>query len=239
MNILYFSFIHKIREFNLISMCVCCLCCLYISQIASAEAYTTLEFHSPAASSTTEGYSAEATVDGLSNTGGGWSSTVPGASITWDINIGANQILPVLKPNERYLYKIDLYWSTDWQNDLQSYQLSTRTATDTSFSLATNFELMTTNAGNTLSFNDAGVIESTQPNRFSGNNGHTLHLAIDDPIESLKLTALAQGWENEPFILTECNGIVEVMTVPEPSTYALLLGLVACVAIAYKKRINQ
>lgn len=238
MNILYFSFIQKIREFNLISMCVCCLCCLYISQMASAQTYTTLEFHSPAASSTTEGYSAEATVDGLSNTGG-WSSTVPGASITWDINIGANQILPVLKPNERYLYKIVLSWSTDWQNDLQSYQLSTRTATDTSFSLATNFELMTTNSGNTLSFNDAGVIESTQPNRFSRNNAHTLHLAIDDPIESLKLTALAQGWENEPFILTECNGIVEVMTVPEPSTYALLLGLMACVAIAYKKRINQ
>lgn len=219
-------------------MCVCCLCCLYISQIASAEAYTTLEFHSPAASSTTEGYSAEATVDGLFNTGG-WSSTVPGASITWDINIGANQILPVLKPNEQYLYKIVLSWSTDWRNDLQSYQLSTRTATDTSFSLATNFELMTTNSGNTLSFNDAGVIESTQPNRFSGNNGHTLHLAIDDPIESLKLTALAQGWDSQPFILTECDGIVEVMTVPEPSTYALLLGLMACVAIAYKKRINQ
>jgi hypothetical protein len=147
--------------------------------------------------------------------------------------------LPVLKPNEQYLYKIVLSWSTDWQNDLQPYQLSTRTATDKSFSLATNFESLTTNSGNTLSFNDAGVIESTQPNMFSSNNGHTLHLAIDDPIESLKLTALAQGWENEPFILTECNGIVEVMTVPEPSTYALLLGLVACVAIAYKKRINQ
>jgi hypothetical protein len=147
--------------------------------------------------------------------------------------------LPVLKPNEQYLYKIVLSWSTDWQNDLQPYQLSTRTATDTSFSLATNFESLTTSAGNTLSFDDAGVIDSTQPNMFSSNNGHTLHLAIDDPIESLKLTALAQGWESEPFILTECNGIVVVMTVPEPSTYALLLGLVACVAIAYKKRINQ
>ncbi|MDA0848381.1 MAG: hypothetical protein O2827_01335 [Verrucomicrobia bacterium] len=223
-------------------MCVCCLCCFYISQIASAQTSAqtyTLEFHSPAASSTTEGYSAEATVDGFFDTG--WSSTVPGASITWDIDIGPNQILPTLDPNQYYVYKIYLGWTNNWRNDLQSYQLSTRTASDTSFSLATNFEslISSATAGNTLSLDDNGVIDSTQPSIFSSNNRHTLHLAIDDPIESLKLTALAQGWESQPFILTECNGIVQVMTVPEPSAYALLLGLVTCVAIAYKKRINQ
>jgi hypothetical protein len=52
---------------------------------ASAQTYTTLEFNSPTATNSAEGYSAEATVDGLSNTG--WSSAVSGASITWDIDI--------------------------------------------------------------------------------------------------------------------------------------------------------
>ena len=207
------------------------------SVCASAQVYTTVTFNSPTATSSTEGYSPEATVDGLLNTG--WSSARSGASITWDIDIGPNQILPALENNQHYVYSIILSWTGNWRNDLQSYQLSTQTATDTAFSLATNFESLTTSGGNTLSFDDAGIITSTQPSPFSGNNGHTLRLAIDEPIESLRLTALTQGWETQPFILTEASGIVHVMTVPEPSTYALLLGLVACVAVAYKKRINR
>jgi hypothetical protein len=202
---------------------------------ASAQTYTTLEFNSPTATNSAEGYSAEATVDGLSNTG--WSSAVSGASITWDIDISPNHILPALENNQRYVYEINLSWTSNWRNDLHSYQLSTQTASNTAFSVVTDYESLTSTGGNTLSFNN--IITSTQPRPSSRNNVHTLRLAIDEPLESLRLNALTQGWENQPFILAEVSGIAEVMTVPEPSTYALLLGLVACMAVAYKKRINR
>jgi hypothetical protein len=50
---------------------------------------------------------------------------------------GPNHILPALENNQRYVYEINLSWTSNWRNDLHSYQLSTQTASNTAFSVVT------------------------------------------------------------------------------------------------------
>ena len=247
--------ITKILKFNLF-----CLF-LFIGQIALAitvdlgsiplnNPETTInsdiEAHDP--------WTLQQTVDG--NLGGerifnGWSYTPDSnphyISWTWQ-----DSPTPPLAENQRvdyYTYSISLHNGWTERHSFREYTLSVRNSDDANdFNVVTNYESVTNRQSNTISVdNKRGTVTTTQP---PGNSGifdiHTLTFRSDTVIDSIVITfAPIPGWGygneiGENFVLSEIKGTVtaEVSEVPEPSTYALLLGFISFVVIAFKKRIK-
>ncbi|PDH27316.1 MAG: hypothetical protein CNB76_00375 [Puniceicoccaceae bacterium MED-G32] len=114
-----------------------------------------------------------------------------------------------------------------------------------------NFDSLSTNYGaNTISVGPApaghplapqgspGMITTTDPESTPPSIViHTLVFKGNTPLEFLRLnTILNSGWTDGSLVLNEVTGIVSAEIVPEPSTYALLAGIVAFAFIAKRKR---
>ena len=246
--------ITKILKFNLF-----CLF-LFISQFALAitvnlgsiplnNSETTInsdiEAHDP--------WSLQQTVDG--NFGGerifnGW-SYIPDSdphSITWTWQ---DSPTPTLAENQRvdyYTYSISLHNGWTERHNFREYTLSAGNSDDTNgLNLVTNYESVTNRQSNTISVDSNGTVTTTQPPGDSGIfDIQTLTFRSDTVVDSIMITfAPVPGWGygnefGEFFVLSEITGTVtaEVSEVPEPSTYALLLGFISFVVVAFKKRIK-
>lgn len=240
----------KITQYSLILACLC------ISQLAHAIATPlgSLTFANPTATSRQE--AAGDTIDG--NLGGvgnahGWSidkdrGVGSGAqTISWDISTPS----PTLTANESvdyYTYTFSFYYGEDELLTLSSFSLDAQIGESKNYVRITNYESLTsTLAGQTLTSDEAGIISRNEPGS-STTMLHTMAFRTDSDITNLRAyipptlifhepyQAIWPEISNIHFAEITCSATAEV--VPEPSTYAFFVGMIAFLFIAYQKRAN-
>ena len=149
---------------------------------------------------------------------------------------------PTLAPGQSvdyYTYTINLYMSYDSQHSLRKYSLSIKDLDTNQFSTIQNYESVSNANDNTISVDANGLITADQPEAGADLDIHTLVFKSNKVTNSIILTTLARGggWgTNANFVLSEVEGSVSAEVVPEPSDFALLLGLFSILYIRYKKR---
>lgn len=230
----------------------CFIACLSMSSVASAITVNlgNLDFVATTATFTQTGFSELQTIDGTIGTTGslnGWAIGGSGGggaafnqSITWIWNPHNR---PTLAQDEKvnfFTYTIDLYMGYDKDHSLRQYHVNVRDVDSTTYSTITNYESVSNTEDNTISVDENGVINAEQPKADAGLDIHTLVFKSSKRAHSIILTTHANkgGWgTSNNFVLSEIEGSVTAEVVPEPSTYALLLGCITFFGgLALKKR---
>ncbi|MDG1701381.1 MAG: hypothetical protein P8I61_00500 [Opitutae bacterium] len=234
----------KITQYSLILACLC------ISQLAHAIATPlgSLTFTNPTATSRQE--AAGETIDG--NLGGvadahGWSTSVGGSddrvnqahTISWDIST-PTLTLTANESVDYYTYTFSFYYGWDELPTLSSFSLDAQIGESTNYVRITNYDSLTsTLAGQTLTSDEAGIISGNEPGS-STTLLHTMAFRTDSDITNLRANLPpTPSWTGIGHIhFAEITGSATAEVVPEPSTYAFFVGMIAFLFIAYQKRAN-
>lgn len=159
-----------------------------------------------------------------------------------DLNLQADEIV------DYYVFTTKIYYGYDALHSSEAFTLSYSTDDDNSYTKVTDYlSAETENAQTTMSYTSDGDVTATQPPSGSPPEVHIVSyeipVSVIGSITHLRYNVEASpGWSTTNggnIVINEFDTSLSAEIVPEPSTYALLLGLMACVAIAYKKRINQ
>ena len=188
------------------------------------------------ASQTIDGIDAEVVVNG-------WSigSRTVSDTITWSWQAQSAPILSQGESVSHYTYTINLSCGLTLNNNflLRSFRLALGDPANTNtFSTVTDYQSLSNTQGakgHTLFVDANGLINTTQPNPSSDPSNtiwldtYTLVFNSSTLTNQLRLitTAGQAGWVGGNFLLREITGDVTATVVPEPSTYALILGLFA------------
>lgn len=165
---------------------------------------------------------------------------------TWDAFTA-----PTLDPDERviYTYTVKIHTGTDYHwtfsnYTLRNYSLALGDPDSSDFTVIKDYESVTnTLASSTISVNANGLIQTTEPSGVNNIDTHTLVFTSITLANQLRLIAPEEtgGWGSYPFnedifTLNEIIGSIDADVVPEPSTYALILGLMVLGFVALKRR---
>lgn len=174
---------------------------------------------------------------------GGYSTFGDAATLTWDVNPFSRLILDANQQVDYYTYTITLHSGQTSNYNLNNFSFSY--SNGTSNTTVTNYNSLSSNHGGAINYNsETGLVSGTASNQTAA---HTVSFDVSSDIKSITLsTPDAEGGQvlGPPYygnwVLAEVTGTVtaEVSQVPEPSTYALLLGFISFVVIAFKKRIK-
>ena len=171
----------------------------------------------------------------------GWApNTDVSRNITWTWQA---QSAPSLSQGEsvlHYTYNIKLHcgylrWdgTGNYKNLLRSFRLALGDSNANTFSAITNYESVSNTQGangHTISVDANGLVNITEPNVGNILDVYTLSFRSPKLTNQLRLitTAGQAGWDSlNSFLLREITGDATATVVPEPSTYALILGLSA------------
>ena len=177
--------------------------------------------------------------DGQIGTFGGYSVSGDAATLTWDVDPFSRLSLNPDQQVDYYTYSITLHSGLSKDYNLNSFSFSY--SNGTSNTAVTNYNSLTSNQGS-ISVNSTNGLVSAAPSDILA--AHTVSFNVNSDIKSITLNTPAdsagQNSIRGNWVLSEVTGTVtaEVSQVPEPSTYALLLGFISFVLVAFKKRIK-
>lgn len=150
---------------------------------------------------------------------------------------------PTLAPGQSvayYTYTLHLNFGYGNQHSLRTYSLLANDHPDNNDLLVVkDYQSVSNKESNTISVDTThGIITTTRPSVIGHLDTHTLvfrtrsNQLIDHLAISLQATP---GWgDNGNFILSEITGSLSAEIVPEPATYALLLGCITAFGIALR-----
>lgn len=172
--------------------------------------------------------------DGIMGTSAGYSTTGAETIINWDVNPFSRLTIEPDQRVDKYTYTITLHSGLGDFYNLNNFSFSH--SNGTSNTTVTTFNSLTSNNGGTITSNAEGLVSASASSVLAQ---HTVSFDVGSDIESITLNIPAAG-QNGNWVLSEITGTVtaEVSQIPEPSTYALLLGFISLVVIAFKKRIK-
>jgi hypothetical protein len=159
-----------------------------------------------------------------------------------DLNLQVDEIV------DYYVFTTKIYYGWDEEHSSEAFTLSYSSDDGNSYTKVTNYlSAETENTQTTMSYTSDGDVTATQPPTGSPLEVHIVSyeipVSIIGSITHLRYNVEASpGWNPNNggnIVINEFDTSLSAEIVPEPSTYALVLGLVACVAVAYKKRINR
>lgn len=225
--------------FKIISLFLLTFLCINHTIQAQTVISNPLVFENAVASYT---YSPEqgpgATIDGILGqraTRSGWyvpNTNSERPTISWDLTDHA----PTLTPDQTvdfYTYTIELHIGYTEKYSFKEYSLLANN------NLITDYTDLTANFNNITLFNNGGTITSSDPETFGSGDIYASfsHTFTSESIVSTLQLNVDQGWwwNNGTILLSEITGTGSATVVPEPSTYALLIGLFAFVFITYRK----
>ena len=156
-----------------------------------------------------------------------------------------------LNANERvdyFIFTSSIYYSWDEEHATKAFNLSYSTDDAVSFTKVTDYiSAETENAQTTISYNSDGDITATLAPVGSPLEVHRvayrIEVSLSESITHLRYNVpVSPGWNTQnggnicisEFDTSMSAQIVEV--IPEPSTYALLAGILTFAIIAYKKQ---
>ena len=178
--------------------------------------------------------------DGQIGTSQGYSVSGDAATLTWDVNPFSRLSLNPDQQVDYYTYSITLHSGLSYDYNLNRFSFSY--SNGTSNTTVTNYNSLSSNHGGTIFFdsNNDHVVASASDVLAA----HTVSFNVNSDIKSITLNTPSDSAGQNPirgnWVLSEVTGTVtaEVSQVPEPSTYALLLGFISFVLVAFKKRIK-
>lgn len=177
--------------------------------------------------------------DGQIGTFGGYSVSGDAATLTWDVDPFSRLSLNPDQQVDYYTYTITLHSGLGSEYNLNSFSFSY--SNGTSNTTVTSFNSLTSNNEGTISSDTNGLVTASASGVLAA---HTVSFNVNSDIKSITLNTPADSAGQHSirgnWVLSEITGTVtaEVSQVPEPSTYALLLGFISFVVIAFKKRIK-
>ena len=177
--------------------------------------------------------------DGQIGTSQGYSVSGDAATLTWDVNPFSRLSLNPDQQVDYYTYSITLHSGLSYDYNLNRFSFSY--SNGTSNTTVTNYNSLSSNQGSISANSTNGLVSAAASGLLAA---HTVSFNVNSDIKSITLNTPAdsagQNSIRGNWVLSEVTGTVtaEVSQVPEPSTYALLLGFISFVLVAFKKRIK-
>ena len=177
--------------------------------------------------------------DGQIGTSQGYSVSGDAATLTWDVNPFSRLSLNPDQQVDYYTYSITLHSGLSYDYNLNRFSFSY--SNGTSNTTVTNYNSLSSNQGSISANSTNGLVSAAASGLLAA---HTVSFNVNSDIKSITLNTPAdsagQNSIRGNWVLSEVTGTVtaEVSQIPEPSTYALLLGFISFVLVAFKKRIK-
>lgn len=177
--------------------------------------------------------------DGQIGTSQGYSVSGDAATLTWDVNPFSRLSLNPDQQVDYYTYSITLHSGSSYDYNLNRFSFSY--SNGTSNTTVTNYNSLSSNQGSISANSTNGLVSAAASGLLAA---HTVSFNVNSDIKSITLNTPAdsagQNSIRGNWVLSEVTGTVtaEVSQIPEPSTYALLLGFISFVLVAFKKRIK-
>ena len=191
-------------------------------------------------------------------------STTSNETIDWTWQANSEPSLLAGESVSHYTYTINLYagFSDDQSNPhrdqnwlIRAISLALGDPNSDNFTTITDYQSLSNTQvaqdhDHTISVDSNGLITTTEPNAIIFTDTYTVVFNSPTLVNSLRFTAENRpfvwngtgydgqnpGWSNAgKFALTEITGSATADVVPEPSAYALILGLIA-LGFAFKRR---
>lgn len=173
--------------------------------------------------------------DNQSGTFEGYSVGGEAAVVTWDVNPLSRLTLESGQIVDKYIYSITLHSGLSSNYNLNKFSFSY--SDGTTKTNITSFSNLSTNTGGTISPDANGLVTAEESNAMAQ---HTVTFDVSSDIKSITLNiptgAGQNATDNDNWVLSEVTGTVSAEVVPEPSTYALIAGLIAFTCVAYRKK---
>lgn len=170
-------------------------------------------------------------------TSAGYSTNGAVTIINWDVNPFSRLTIEPDQQVDSYTYSITLHSGLSSDYNLNNFSFSYSNGISTSNTTVTTFNSLTSNNRGTITSNAEGLVSASASSVLAQ---HTVSFDVGSDIQSITLNIPAAAGQNGNWVLSEITGTVtaEVSQIPEPSAYALLLGFISFVVIAFKKRIK-
>lgn len=157
--------------------------------------------------------------------------------VQWEVDTPEITLNP--GQSEDYLtMALTLYWGGNTEHLPSSYTMSYSSDSAGSFTTFNNYNSITnTSPDITLTVDADGTINVSTPTESTDPDHHTLNMNYDRAITHIRLDIPAFAGHNSAgnVILSEIEGTATAEVIPEPSTYALMAGLVSLVWVARRK----
>lgn len=136
-----------------------------------------------------------------------------------------------------YIFNTSVYYSWNEYHSAKLFTMSCSTDGGATFTKITDYlSASTSDATSDLTYDTEGNLSSGQPADDAPLETHTFEYKVPTAITHLRYNLGPNAGHFSNVVISEVTSTVSAEVIPEPSSYALIAGLIAFACIAYRRK---